>query len=596
MAEKGTPGEWFLAREAAHSDMEESVDDIEPSADSEISDLFDDSEVNQGNSLHLYHQQEGEQHERQLSVLKRKLVTSPEQNIDLELSPRLDAIAISPAKPAVKRRLFTQNDSGLDLPTQYEATNADEEGQEQVAACNGAAETLKSPPQNGRREEGTSRLLLDILKTSNRRAVLLARFKQMIGISYTELTRTYKNDKTCTGHWVAAVYDVHEVLYEGCKALLQPLCTYYNISRRVSEQGSICLMLLSFQANKCRETVQKLLCKILQANSNLMLLEPPRLRSQVAALYWFKKSFSSCNTVFGDPPEWLKKQTIISHQTAEELTFNLQEMVQFAYDKNILEEDLLAYEYAQYADENSNARAWLHSNCQSKYVKEAVTMVRYYKSAEMKQMSISEWIFHRAKQYNEEGDWKPICKFLTFQNVEVPAFINALKYCLKGRPKKTCMVFWGPPNTGKSMFTHSLMKFMDGKVLSFVNHMSHFWLQPLRHAKIALVDDATKACWDYFDTHLRNALDGNDISIDAKHKNLIQLKCPPLLVTTNLDLYSTDRWKYLHSRVVLFNFPNVIETDGEDPLFTLCDIHWKSFFQRLWKQLDLSDQEDEGDE
>ena len=31
-------------------------------------------------------------------------------------------------------------------------------------------------------------------------------------------------------------------------------------------------------------------------------------------------------------------------------------------------------------------------------------------------------------------------------------------------------------------------------------------------------------------------------------------------------------------------------------MFEINDQSWKSFFQRLWKQLDLSDQEDEGED
>lgn len=132
----------------------------------------------------------------------------------------------------------------------------------------------------------------------------------------------------------------------------------------------------------------------------------------------------------------------------------------------------------------------------------------------------------------------------------------------------------------------SLISFLDGRVISYVNSRSHFWLQPLGECKVALLDDATAAAWDYVDTYLRNMLDGNPVCLDAKHKNPCQIKAPPLLVTSNTDIREGDRWQYLKSRVRVVPFLSGCPTDSAgNSMITITAQHWKSFFERLWAQL-----------
>ena len=143
----------------------------------------------------------------------------------------------------------------------------------------------------------------------------------------------------------------------------------------------------------------------------------------------------------------------------------------------------------------------------------------------------------------------------------------------------------------------SLIKALGGRVISYANARSQFWLQPLTETKIAMLDDATEACWNHLDTYLRNGLDGNWVSVDCKHKAPIQMKFPPLLITSNYDILKNERYKFLVSRIKIFEFKNKFpfNEDGT-PMFELNDQSWKSFFQRLWQQLELSDQEDEGED
>ena len=354
-------------------------------------------------------------------------------------------------------------------------------------------------------------------------------------------------------------------------------------------------MLLRYNCAKNRDSVSKNMSMLLNIPEKHMLIEPPKLRSTPAALYWYKTAMGNGSEVYGETPEWIVRQTLVGHSMEDE-QFRLSVMVQYAYDHDIVEESVLAFEYAQLADVDANAAAFLNSNCQAKYVKDAVTMCRHYKRAEREQMSMSQWITFRGNKVSEEGDWKPIVRFLRHQGVEFVSFLAAFKLFLKGVPKKNCIVFYGPADTGKSYFCMSLLQFLGGAVISYANSSSHFWLQPLSDSKIGLLDDATPQCWSYIDIYLRNLLDGHPVSIDRKHKTLLQLKCPPLMITTNTNPLEEDRWKYLRSRLTVFTFKNPFPfaSPGE-PLYPINNANWKCFFQRSWSRLDLNSPEEQDD-
>lgn len=225
-------------------------------------------------------------------------------------------------------------------------------------------------------------------------------------------------------------------------------------------------------------------------------------------------------------------------------------------------------------------------------------MVKFYTRAEIRMATMSEWIHKRcgAVTPGEAGDWKNIVCFLRYQRVEFANFLGTLKSFLRGEPKKSCIVFWGNPDSGKSMFAMSLISFLKGKVVTYANATSHFWLSPLLDAKIGLVDDVTHSCWQYFDVYLRGALDGNEVSIDSKHKNPAQVKMPPMLMTTNVNVKADNNYMYLHSRLQCFEISEPFPLDDNGtPLFKLNDQSWHSFFTRFWTHLDLSDQEDDGE-
>lgn len=433
---------------------------------------------------------------------------------------------------------------------------------------------------------------IELLRCSNRKAVILSKFKEMFGVSFTELTRLFKSDKTCSYNWVIAVCNVAEEVLNGSKILLQKYVDFVQIIT----VGLHSLILVEFKSAKSRETLIKMLEQLLNVKNYQILCDPPRLRSVAVALYFYKRSMSNICFKFGNFPDWLSKQILLDHNVGSQETFCLSDMVQWAFDHNFTDDSEIAYNYAMAASESANAAAFLQSNNQAKHVKDCATMVKHYKRYEMRQLSIGKWIKKCCSEYNTDGNWKCIAQFLRFQHVNFIEFLIAMKPFLKGIPKKNCLVFWGPPDTGKSLFCYTLLKFLKGNVISFMNSRSHFWLMPLIDCKVGLLDDATYPCWQYMDVHLRNAMDGNPVSVDAKHKHPVQLKLPPLLVTTNVNVLNDLSLKYLHSRIKCFHFPNELPTtESGSSAYNITNESWACFFSKFASQLDIAEDDDNGD-
>lgn len=573
---------WFdLEADCSDNSLDGELENLfQEDRQSDISELIDDGDIEQGNSRELFCQQESEESEQHIHYLKRKYLSPKEIS---QLSPRLQSISISPQHKS-KRRLFEQ-DSGLEL-----SVNEAEDLSETLVEVPATAPAPAAPAAQG--GEGLG-IVKDLLRASNTKAVLLGKFKDAFGVSFHELTRQYKSHKTCCRDWVIAVYAAREDLLEGSKQLLLQHCAYLWLHT----MPPMSLYLCCFHAGKSRDTVHRLLNSILQVNDIQCLCDPPKLRSVGTALFWYKGSMNPNVYAHGEYPEWIMQQTMLNHQYADAAQFDLSTMVQFAYDNDYLDEATVAYQYAKLADVDSNARAFLQSNQQAKYVRECVTMVRHYKRGEMKDMSMSAWIHTKLLHIDGEGHWSDIVRFIRYQEINFIAFLDKFKSFLHNKSKKNCILIYGPPDTGKSFFAMSLISALKGKVLSFANYRSNFWLQPLADAKLALIDDVTYVCWDYFDQYLRNGLDGNLVCLDMKHRAPCQIRFPPLLLTSNIDALKEEKYRYLRSRITSFAFPNKFPFDADNkPQFLLTDQSWKSFFKRLWRQLDLSDHEDEGDD
>lgn len=589
----GGVGLAFLDLEAQCSDLESDSDLISESQ-SDAEDFIDNCAGNVGNHLAVFQEQNRQADSSHLTQLKRKLRVSPQaENAVDQLSPSVAAISITPRKrnALVKRRLFEGHAAGQDeaqdataapqVPTIY---GSDDD-------CGGRSHSsAETPPQQ------RPQLHIQLMQSRNAIAARNKLFKKVFVVSFGDLTRIYKSNKTTNEQWVICGFGVIETMYAASIEQLKNVCLYFQATKREAEEGSVTLVLAQFRVAKSRDTVIKMLQTFWGIDSTCMMCEPPRIRGYCAALYWFKASLSGSVQEYGDVPSWIRAQTSVAEASAEAIKFDFGLLVQYAYDLNLLEESMLAYSYAQAASSDANARAWLSMNNQAKLIKDAVTMAKYYKKAEIMQLTMSAYIDRRCRKA-PDGSWLNIAGFLNFQGIEPIVFVNALIPWLKGIPKKNCLAFIGPPDSGKSMFTNSLISFLGGRTLSYYNHSSHFWLSPLDEARFALLDDATESCLKYCDTYLRNLFDGYTISVDRKHKSYTEIKAPPLLLTTNIDYMQSAKYSYLHSRMTPFYFtePLPMGEDGQ-PLFCLTDGDWKHFFKRLWRRLELSDQEEEGED
>ena len=560
--------DWFV-REAECVDSLQALDDLfeESTNGSVVSNLIDDDDqVDQGNSLALYNAQVSEDSDRDILFLKRKCINSPERTL-ADLSPQLEAVRISPCKPP-KKRLFQDSGVGED-----EAENSNE--LLQVEECHAV-------------ENGAT--VNDLLHCNNKRTVILSKFKEKFAVPYGELTRAFKSDRTCHDNWIITVYNVSEEVIQGSKILLQQHCEFVQM---ITVDFSV-LYMVTFKSAKNRITIMNLMSQILNCNEWQVICDPPRTRSAPAAFYFYKKSITKTCFIYGQLPEWILKHCIVSHQLSSSAeNFDLSKMIQWAFDNEMNDEAEIAYHYALLADEDSNASAFLNSNQQAKYVRDCYHMVKLYRRQQMRQMSMGRWIGKCCEKVNDDGNWKTIANFLKFQNITLISFLIQLKVFLQCVPKKNCMLFYGPPDTGKSYFCFTLLSFLKGRVISFMNKNSVFWLSPLADCKIGFLDDATYAAWMHIDINMRGALDGNWISLDSKHKAPLQTKMPPLLITSNHDVMNDQTLLYLHSRLISFNFPNKMPiNDDGTPVYEINDATWKSFFTKLARQLDLNLEEE----
>lgn len=397
---EGTSGEWFIVREADCSEEDnDTFEDIFEgnTQESFVSDLLDDSQQEQGNSLQLFHQLEQNESERELSHIKRKLLLTPESKDVAELSPRLGAVALSPrTQNPPKRRLFTSSieDSGLEA-TLDETASPSEELQVDGDIVDGPRDIVNAEAGPGIPKVNR---LLDVLHAKNIRVTLLHKFKNIFDLSFTDITRPFRSDKTCYTDWVCVLFGLLECHEAVLKTVVKNQCDFLYLKM----VDSTCLFLARFKTHKSRETLRKMLKVTLDVPEHQVLLEPPRTNGVAAALYWYKNGLSENAFVHGPYPEWIMRQTVITGEAAQH-QFSLADMIQWAYDHDLTEEPKIAYEYALLAQEDMNASAWLKCNSQARFVKECSQMVRYYKNAEMMEMTMSEWIRNCCRRVKEEN-------------------------------------------------------------------------------------------------------------------------------------------------------------------------------------------------
>lgn len=178
----------FIETEASCEDALDSLEALfEESDGTDISELIDNiDEPDRGNPQALLNRQQLEEDSQLLSALKRKYVSpSPKQRV-IDLSPRLEALCVSPRRSSSKRRLF--EDSGIGHEAEDSNAQVEQVASEELTNSG----TLTNGDENAvcATQDGDTRCL-DILHSSNRHATALAKFKTVFGVGYKELTRPF---------------------------------------------------------------------------------------------------------------------------------------------------------------------------------------------------------------------------------------------------------------------------------------------------------------------------------------------------------------------------------------------------------------------
>ena len=113
--------DWCLLEAECVDSMDSLSELFEGDTASNISNLIEDLDVEEGNSLALYNTQVTDECNRSIAELKRKFIASPVRSV-ADLSPSLQAVHISPQRQS-KRRLF--HDSGICDETTNSVTQVD---------------------------------------------------------------------------------------------------------------------------------------------------------------------------------------------------------------------------------------------------------------------------------------------------------------------------------------------------------------------------------------------------------------------------------------------------------------------------------------
>lgn len=193
----------------------------------------------------LFQVQETQAHKEAVQTLKRKFLGSPRSSplgdiTNQTTQSNRQQQTTQANHPHGKRRLLdSYPDSGYGN-TQVETVEATlqvdgQNGGSQHSMCSGGGSSDRSTDIDLETNENTNvelNSVCAVLKCSNAKAMFMAKFKEVYGISYNELVRVFKSDRTCCTDWVCALFGVSPMVAENLKTLIQPFCIYYHIDRK----------------------------------------------------------------------------------------------------------------------------------------------------------------------------------------------------------------------------------------------------------------------------------------------------------------------------------------------------------------------------
>lgn len=364
---------------------------------------------------------------------------------------------------------------------------------------------------------------------------LLNRFKELVGHPFSCFERNIKSDLTQLNTWIVAGVD-DTANYKGLDSLIQVLKTIGCFLRLKKYVEGIFLLLFEFRNHaKSKKGLNRLFATHGIAN---IVIGAPNIRSAASA-----SILKMITEKDGDEIPWI--ENAILDPSAEK--FDLAQMINWALTNKYTNTAEITYNYARLANEgDNNARQWLASASQVKYAKDCTTQVNLLLRGEMISLTLSEILSNNIKG---GGDGKTFTRWLTYQNISLMEFLNAMRNLFNGTQKRRTVLFAGVANSGKSHILAHFNHLCEGSYLSFSPKASTFWLQPAIGKKLVAIDDASPDFWDYADKYMRSFFDGLPQIIEVKYSAPHQMPFPPCIITSNATI---AEYPYLKSRIKEF--------------------------------------------
>lgn len=402
------------------------------------------------------------------------------------------------------------------------------------------------------------------------------------GARWFDLMKNMKSAKTMQKNWAIfcprPLTGLREGPYRSHVALEALLCNDADGIRARHSDYYTFYILEYRQKSRSVAGLKKLLE---QVKVKTALIAVPQIRKPLVR-EWAKVHTS----VLSEDPErdvtWLDiTQNVLSTK------FNPEELILFCEETEPASVEILIANYrAEAGKGNENAQAWIEQVGAYNTASNAFKMWKATVKGMQMQLSLAQFVDNRLQQITA-GDPKKIRILLGLQEINELCFLNILRKWMTGKAKKNTLCIVGPGNSGKSMLGEALMLFLDGGVLSYQEHNT-FWKQTAIGKRFAFLDDVTLNQWRSLDVNERRVLDGGVVNVNKKFSEAVEVKFPPLLITTNYYLPDEGHdFDFIINRLTWIIFKKPIPTVDGIPRIIITKEDIAAWFDENKETLDL---------
>lgn len=138
-------------------------------------------------------------------------------------------------------------------------------------------------------------------------------------------------------------------------------------------------------------------------------------------------------------------------------------------------------------------------------------------------------------------------KILTYNHIDIASFVqNVFRVVERRVPKKNTLMFFGPPNAGKTLIANSIGRSTHYfATISDMNGTGSFELQDMLYSRLTIFNEPQIT--DKSVEVLKNVCEGNDVSIGVKYKSGQSLPRTPIIVTTNVKFCMNCNRREVHA-------------------------------------------------